>query len=213
MGKKALGLRVTTVLILFSLVLSGCGGGGGGGPVSSQTATPSAAVTTAGGSAAPAATDTRTAEQNTNLTRVAMYGMLRTPTKTRPAEPAATEPAASGTSVAPAPTATVTATTETGAAMVAATAATTGTAVAGADGQKIFQDNCATCHNLDKTKKVGPGLGGLFALVVLSNGKPVTDGNVAAAIHTLHAPTNTFSSLQGADMAALLAYLEQATKQ
>jgi mono/diheme cytochrome c family protein len=206
MSKRAFGFGMTTVLVLFSLVLAGCGGAGGGGPVSSGTAAPSAVAAT------PAAADTRTGDQSTNMTRIAMMGGLRTPTRTRSPEPAATEPAASGTSVAPAAAAAVTATTSTGPATVAAPAAITGTVVAGADGQKIFQDNCAACHNLDKTKNVGPGLGGLFALVVLSNGKPVTDDNVAGAIHTLHAPTNTFASLQGADMAALLAYLKQATR-
>jgi mono/diheme cytochrome c family protein len=205
MSKKALGLGTITVLVLLSLVLAGCGGGGGGSPVAGGTTAPAAAAS--GGTAAPAATDTRSAEQITNLTRVAMYQGLRTPTKTRPPEAAATQPAAEGTSAAPAAAAAITATTETGAAP-----AITGTVTAGADGQKIFQDNCATCHNLDKTKKVGPGLGGLFDLQVLSNGRPVNDENVAAAIHTLHAPANTFASLQGADMDSLLAYLKQATK-
>jgi cytochrome c len=67
-------------------------------------------------------------------------------------------------------------------ALVAAPAllqAAAGNAVKG----KVVFEQCAVCHNADNTtKKIGPGLKGLYKHDKLVNGKKVTDANVRALI-------------------------------
>src|SRR5689334_21412566 len=47
-------------------------------------------------------------------------------------------------------------------------------------GEAVFKDNnCAVCHNADKeTKKIGPGLKGLFTHTKMWDDKPLTEANV-----------------------------------
>ncbi|MES2221274.1 MAG: cytochrome c [Acidobacteriota bacterium] len=52
-----------------------------------------------------------------------------------------------------------------------------------AQGQAIFQSNCAACHNSDSNQKlVGPGLRGLFHKPHLPSGAPATDAQVRRTI-------------------------------
>jgi cytochrome c len=48
---------------------------------------------------------------------------------------------------------------------------------------KIVFDQCAMCHNTDSTtKKLGPGLKGLFKRTKLQNGKKMSEENVRAQL-------------------------------
>ena len=50
-------------------------------------------------------------------------------------------------------------------------------------GKEVFESNCAACHNADSaTKKMGPGLKGLFQHDKLKNGKKPTDATVTEVI-------------------------------
>jgi mono/diheme cytochrome c family protein len=52
-----------------------------------------------------------------------------------------------------------------------------------ARGQSIFRQQCAVCHDAaSKTKKIGPGLKGLFSGGQLTDGKPATEANIRARI-------------------------------
>jgi cytochrome c2 len=52
-----------------------------------------------------------------------------------------------------------------------------------AKGKEVYEQ-CAPCHSATSLeKKMGPGLKGLFQRAKLSNGKPVTEANVAARVN------------------------------
>ena len=52
-----------------------------------------------------------------------------------------------------------------------------------ARGQAVFQQQCAACHDAEsRTKKIGPGLKGVFKSDKLSDGKPATEANIRARI-------------------------------
>jgi len=78
-------------------------------------------------------------------------------------------------------------------------------------GVAIFNTNCSGCHNLTAETKVGPGLGPLFTLAKLPNGKPVNDDNLKQWIHTGGGAMPGFSSLTDDQLNQLLAYLKGAT--
>jgi mono/diheme cytochrome c family protein len=78
-----------------------------------------------------------------------------------------------------------------------------------AEGQVVFQTNCSTCHNLDSTRKVGPGLAGLFTKTGLTNGKPFTEANLIEWLRTVHEPK--LPELTDAQMTALVAFLKANT--
>ena len=78
-------------------------------------------------------------------------------------------------------------------------------------GAAIFNTNCSGCHNLTAETKVGPGLGPLFTLASLPNGKPVNDDNVKQWIHTGSGAMPGFPSLSDDQLNQLLAYLKEAT--
>lgn len=49
-------------------------------------------------------------------------------------------------------------------------------------GKTVFADQCAVCHALDASKKLGPGMKGLFKKAKLQNGKPISETAVRAVI-------------------------------
>ena len=49
-------------------------------------------------------------------------------------------------------------------------------------GKAVFADQCAVCHALDASKKLGPGMKGLFKKTKLQNGKPPSEASVRALI-------------------------------
>jgi cytochrome c len=53
-----------------------------------------------------------------------------------------------------------------------------------AEGEEVFKENCAMCHNVDSAKeKIGPGLKGLFKNKELpTTHKPATEANVRQQI-------------------------------
>ncbi len=53
---------------------------------------------------------------------------------------------------------------------------------AAAKGKAVYADQCAVCHTLDSSKKLGPGMKGLFKKAKLQNGKPLTEASVRALI-------------------------------
>jgi mono/diheme cytochrome c family protein len=81
----------------------------------------------------------------------------------------------------------------------------------GPAGASIFGSNCSTCHNLTAERKVGPGLQGLFSLPALPNGKPVNDENLRDWIRNGGGAMPPIA-LSDADLAAVIAYLKQATQ-
>jgi mono/diheme cytochrome c family protein len=81
-----------------------------------------------------------------------------------------------------------------------------------AAGQQIFDQNCSVCHNLTTERKVGPGLAGLFGISQLPDGKPFNQANLEDWIRTGGRGMPGFP-LSDQQMAELIAYLQQATKQ
>ena len=78
-------------------------------------------------------------------------------------------------------------------------------------GQAGFLSHCAMCHNSDSdARKVGPGLGGLFAREsLLSSGRPPTSENVASQITEPVGTMPSFASrLSSQELADIVAYLE-----
>jgi mono/diheme cytochrome c family protein len=49
-------------------------------------------------------------------------------------------------------------------------------------GKAVFADQCAVCHALDASKKLGPGMKGLFKKARLQNGQPLNDTSVRALV-------------------------------
>jgi mono/diheme cytochrome c family protein len=92
------------------------------------------------------------------------------------------------------------------------TPTTTGSQQPAAAGQQIFDQNCSVCHTLTTERKVGPGLAGLFSLSQLPNGQPFNEANLADWIRTGGRGMPGFP-LSDQQMAELIAYLQQATKQ
>ncbi len=78
-------------------------------------------------------------------------------------------------------------------------------------GAEVFNTNCSVCHNLDDTRKVGPGLAGVFNREALPNGNPVTDDNLKDWIR------NGGGGMPGLlltdeDRAVVIAFLKEATQ-
>ncbi len=78
-------------------------------------------------------------------------------------------------------------------------------------GRQVFEQNCAGCHNLTAETKVGPGLAGLFTRQQLPNGGPVNDENLRVWIQNGGGGMPGFA-LDGADLAAVIAFLKDATQ-
>ena len=78
-----------------------------------------------------------------------------------------------------------------------------------AKGKTVFTQ-CAVCHDAaSTTKKVGPGLKGLFSRAKLSNGKPMNEANVRAVIESGGNGMMPFRQmLTPAEKDALIAYLK-----
>ena len=82
---------------------------------------------------------------------------------------------------------------------------------------RTFENNCASCHYLDNTRKLGPGLSGMFSKAQLPNGQPVTDANVAAWINSGggglqdYPPMPPLPEITGQQMDNLLAFLKEAS--
>jgi cytochrome c len=78
-----------------------------------------------------------------------------------------------------------------------------------AKGKQVF-GQCTPCHYADRTtKKVGPGLKGLFQHQKLVNGKPVTEENVRALIGAGgHGMPGYKDLLTSDEMNNLVAYLK-----
>jgi len=83
-------------------------------------------------------------------------------------------------------------------------------------GKKIFDQNCTMCHFADQTtKKIGPGLKGVFKNKELPySHRPVTEANVREQIEKGNPqgkpmPMPPFASkISGKDMSNLIAYLK-----
>ena len=83
-------------------------------------------------------------------------------------------------------------------------------------GKKIFDQNCTLCHFADQTtKKIGPGLKGVFKNKELPySHRPVTEANVREQIEKGNPqgkpmPMPPFASkISGKDMSNLIAYLK-----
>lgn len=86
-----------------------------------------------------------------------------------------------------------------------------GTKIAQGDatkGKQLFDTNCSGCHNTDTTKKVGPGLKGIYSKSKLPNGQPVNDANLAVWMKTGNAQMPSNPALTDADTANIVAYLK-----
>lgn len=78
-------------------------------------------------------------------------------------------------------------------------------------GETVFKDNnCAVCHNADKeTKKIGPGLKGLFTHTKMWDDKPLTEANVREMILKGGGKMTGFEEqIKGKDLDNLVAYLK-----
>lgn len=84
------------------------------------------------------------------------------------------------------------------------------TASLAAQGQEIFQANCAACHNLTTESSVGPGLQGLFDLEALPNGNPFSEDNLRDWIRSGGGAMPGYP-LPDDQMDALIAFLKEAT--
>ena len=78
-----------------------------------------------------------------------------------------------------------------------------------AAGKTIFEQRCAICHFSDSAaKKIGAGLGGLYARGVFSNGKKVDDAATTAWIEKGNKDMPGFkSALKPEQIRSLVAYL------
>ena len=76
-------------------------------------------------------------------------------------------------------------------------------------GAEVYKTNCAVCHFADKTtKRIGPGLAGLYKKEKLENEKPVNDDNVKAVILEGYGKMIPFKEkLDEKQVADLVAYL------
>jgi cytochrome c len=81
-----------------------------------------------------------------------------------------------------------------------------------ATGTQVFDQNCSGCHALTTQRVVGPGLAGLFSVSSLPNGQSFSEANLANWIRTGGRGMPGFP-LSDQQMAALVAYLKQATAQ
>jgi cytochrome c5 len=79
----------------------------------------------------------------------------------------------------------------------------------GPSGENLFKNNCAVCHFTDsQTRKVGPGLLGLFKRDRLASGKPVGEAEVMEQIRQGGAGMPPFSHLQDEEIHARVGYLQ-----
>lgn len=80
-----------------------------------------------------------------------------------------------------------------------------------AGGAQLFSENCASCHSATTTtKKIGPGLKGLFKAKTLpASGKPATVANVTARIKNGGGGMPAFgSNLSAQEINEIIAYLK-----
>jgi len=77
-------------------------------------------------------------------------------------------------------------------------------------GAKAFQQNCSGCHFSDSmSKKVGPGLQGLFKNSTLpATGRPVSDKAVRGTIANGGKQMPPFKHLKQEDVSAIIEYLK-----
>lgn len=76
-------------------------------------------------------------------------------------------------------------------------------------GEALFKNNCTVCHFTDsKTKKVGPGLQGLFKSELLPSGKTVNEDNVRKQIKQGGGGMPPFGHLTEDEIQALVEYLK-----
>ena len=78
-------------------------------------------------------------------------------------------------------------------------------------GSQVYSTNCAVCHNLDATQKVGPGLAGMFDKEALPNGNPITDDNLKEWIQQ-GGGAMPGVPLPDDELKALITFLEGATQ-
>jgi cytochrome c len=77
-------------------------------------------------------------------------------------------------------------------------------------GRAIFSQECAACHDPDsRSKKIGPGLKGLFRLDKLSDGSSPDEANVRALIDRGRGGMPAFGAVLGdSEKSDLIAYLK-----
>ncbi len=78
-------------------------------------------------------------------------------------------------------------------------------------GGAVFEQHCVVCHNLTAELKVGPGLAGLFEVDQLPSGEPFSEENLRLWIRS-GGGAMPGVPLDDADMDALIAFLQDATK-
>ena len=78
-----------------------------------------------------------------------------------------------------------------------------------AKGKAVFKQ-CAVCHDpASETRKVGPGLKGLFKRAKLSNGKPLNEPNIRAVLDSGGNGMPPYRQmLTAAEKDAIIAYLK-----
>jgi cytochrome c2 len=79
-----------------------------------------------------------------------------------------------------------------------------------AKGQAVFDDKkCTVCHWPDKeTKKIGPGLKGLFTHKKMWDDKPFSEANVRDMIKNGGGKMTGFDDISAKDLDNLIAYLK-----
>jgi cytochrome c2 len=81
-----------------------------------------------------------------------------------------------------------------------------------AQGQQVFEANCAVCHSLSVELKVGPGMAGLFAdQAGLPNGQPFSEENLREWIRDGGGAMPGIP-LGETEMSELIAFLRQETQ-
>ncbi len=76
-------------------------------------------------------------------------------------------------------------------------------------GEALFKNNCTVCHFTDsKTRKVGPGLLGLFKSERLRSGRTASEDNIIKQIRQGGGGMPPFSHLKDEEIQALLEYLK-----
>ncbi|MDP4127786.1 MAG: cytochrome c [Bacillota bacterium] len=75
-------------------------------------------------------------------------------------------------------------------------------------GKPLFDTNCSSCHAIDTTKKVGPGLKGVYSKSKLSIGQDVNDANMANLIKVGGGSMPGNPALGDKDIANIEAYLK-----
>jgi mono/diheme cytochrome c family protein len=88
-------------------------------------------------------------------------------------------------------------------------------ALAVVDGEQIYRTRCASCHGLDDRESSAMGLGGLFAMESFSDGQPFSEEALGGLILQgtgVGVSAMPASRIDAAELAALIAYLREATR-